>query len=296
MVKMDLTILIISYRSLKKLNKCLSTIGKKRSVLIVENSNDTSLKDNIEKEYKNSKVILNNSNLGYAKAANIGFKNIHTKYVLLLNTDIIIHDNQIKNLEIEIEKLGNNFALASPMSNDLVDFIKNNRFDNYFSDQIPLFDPKKSTTQVELIKGCSLVVNLNKFNNKDIFDNNYFFFFEEIDLCRRIKKNAENIYVFNQIIIEHKSAQGVDEKLNYRYSNFRNWNFFWGKFYYFKKHYGYFFSFLKHFSKIVRFGLNTLRFYFLSDIEYQKNKYRFLGLFNSIFNRRSSLSSKILED
>ena len=36
--------------------------------------------------------------------------------------------------------------------------------------------------------------------------------------------------------------------------------------------------------------------YFLSDIEYQKNKYRFLGLLNSIFNRRSSLSSKILED
>ena len=293
---MDLTILIISYRSLKKLNKCLSTIGKKRSVLIVENSNDTILKDNIEKEYKNSKVILNNSNLGYAKAANIGFKNIHTKYALLLNTDIIIHDSQIKTLEIEIEKLGNNFTLASPMSNDLVDFIKNNRFDNYFSDQIPLIDPKKNTTQVELIKGCSLVVNLNKFNNEDIFDNNYFFFFEEIDLCRRMKKNAENIYVFNQIVIEHKSAQGLDEKLYYRYNNFRNWNFFWGKFYYFKKHNGFIFSLLKHSSKIIRFGFNTLRFYFLSDIEYQKNKYRFLGLLNSIFNRRSSLSSKILED
>ena len=293
---MDLTILIISYRSLKKLNKCLSTIGKKRSVLIVENSNDTILKDNVEKEYQNSRVLLNNSNLGYAKAANIGFKNIHTKYALLLNTDIIIHDSQIKTLEIEIEKLGNNFTLASPMSNDLVDFIKNNRFDNYFSDQIPLFDAKKNITKVELIKGCSLVVNLNKFNNENIFDNNYFFFFEEIDLCRRIKKNAENIYVFNQIVIEHKSAQGLDEKLNYRYSNFRNWNFFWGKFYYFKKHYGYIFSLLKHFSKIIRFGFNTLRFYFLSDIEYQKNKYRFLGLLSSIFNRRSSLSSKILED
>ena len=147
---MDLTILIISYKSLKKLNKCLSTIGKKRSVLIVENSNDTILKDNVEKEYQNSKVILNNSNLGYAKAANIGFKNIHTKYALLLNTDIIIHDSQIKTLEIEIEKLGNNFALASPMSNDLVDFIKNNRFDNYFSDQIPLFDPKKTQHKLSL--------------------------------------------------------------------------------------------------------------------------------------------------
>ena len=71
---MDLTILIISYKSLEKLNKCLSTIGEKRSVLIVENSNDLNLKDSIEKEFKNSKVILNNSNLGYAKASNIGFK------------------------------------------------------------------------------------------------------------------------------------------------------------------------------------------------------------------------------
>ena len=292
---MDLTILIISYKSLEKLNKCLATIGKKRNILIVENSSNASLKNNIEKDYKNSRVILNNSNLGYAKAANIGFKNIHTKYALLLNTDIIIHESQIEDLEIEIEKLGNDFTLASPMTNDLLDFIKNNRFDNYFDNQIPLFDPKKNTTQVELIKGCSLVVNLSKFNSKDVFDNNYFFFFEEIDLCRRIKKNKENIYVFNQIIIEHKSAQGLDEKLDYKYSNFRHWNFFWGKFYYFKKHYGFTSSLLKHFGKLIRFGFNTLRFYFVSEGEFQKNKYRFLGLLNSILGRYSSLSNKILE-
>ena len=285
---MDLTILIISYRSLEKLNKCLSTIGKKRSVLIVENSNDTILKDNVEKEYQNSKVILNNSNLGYAKAANIGFKNIHTKYALLLNTDIIIHDSQIKTLEIEIEKLGNDFTLASPMSNDLVDFIKNNRFDNYFSDQIPLFDPKKNTTKVELIKGCSLIVNLNKFKNEDIFDNNYFFFFEEIDLCRRIKKNAENIYVFNQIVIEHKSAQGLDEKLNYRYSNFRNWNFFWGKFYYFKKHYGFLISMLYFLPILFRTNIKIIYFGILSEHKKMKKyKIRNDALLSSIKGEKS---------
>jgi N-acetylglucosaminyl-diphospho-decaprenol L-rhamnosyltransferase len=296
MIKMDLTVLIISYRSLEKLKTCLSTIGKKRRVLVIENSNDSSLKDSIEKEYKNSRVILNNSNLGYAKASNIGFKNINTNYALLLNTDVLIYEDQINNIEKEIKKLNDNFALASPVTNDLVDFIKNNRFDNYFNDQIPLIDPKKNITKVELIKGCSLVINLNKFNNREVFDSNYFFFFEEIDLCRKLKKKDENIYIFNQIVIEHKSAQGLDGKLDYKYSNFRNWNFFWGKFYYFKKHYGFIYSLLKHFSKLIRFGFNAVRFYYVSNDKYQKNKYRFLGLLNSIFNKNSSLSNKILED
>ena len=128
---MNITILIISYRSIKKLDQCLYNIGKKINVIIVENSDNKNLKKEIEKKYPNSKVILNNSNLGYSTAANIGIKEIKTKYVLLINTDILIKDYQVLELEKEIESTKEDFSLATPYHDDLEDFIMNNNFDKF---------------------------------------------------------------------------------------------------------------------------------------------------------------------
>ena len=124
---MKLTVLIISYRSLEKLRNCVKTIGKNREIIIIENSDNTQIKKIIENEYKNCKVILNNCNLGYAKASNIGFKLINTEYALLLNTDIIINENQINQIEKETVELGDGFTLASPFSDDIIDFNRNNK-------------------------------------------------------------------------------------------------------------------------------------------------------------------------
>ena len=293
---MKITVLIISYKSLEKLRKCIEKIGNNREILVVENSSQKKIKEVIENEYDNCKVILNNSNLGYAKASNIGFNNIKTDYALLLNIDIVITDEQINEIENKIKSLDNDFSLASPISDDLIDFNQNNKIDKFFVNKKDGFNYQEEISQIELVKGCSLVVNLKKFNNEDVFDDNYFFFFEEMDLCRKIKKRDEKIFVFNQIRIEHKSAQSLDENLVVKYHNFRHWNYFWGRFYYFKKNYGYLYALMTHISKLLRFGLNILKYFFISKPHFNKNKYRFLGLLYSIIGKSSKLSVKILEE
>ncbi len=291
---MNITIVIISYRSLEKLTDCIKSIGKNINIIVIENSNLKYIKESIEADFKNCKVVLNNSNLGYAKAANIGFKLVKTKYAFLLNTDVVVLESQIYEIENEIAQLKDGFALASPYSDDLLDFNKNNQFDKFFTDILINFNNEKFS-KVDIVKGCSLLVNLEKFINKDVFDNNYFFFFEEIDLCRNIKNQGENIYVLNKIKIDHKNAKSINESLNLKYQDFRHWNYFWGRFYYFKKHYGFLYSLVIHLSKLTRFGFNILRYFFLSKQLYKKNKFRFLGLFNSIIGRSSKVSVKIIE-
>ena len=292
---MKITTLIISYKSLEKLDNCINSIGLNEKIIVIENSNNKQIKEVIEKKYINTKVILNNSNLGYAKASNIGFELINTEYAFLINTDIVITEKQIDQIKESLIELNDDFALATPLSDDLIDFNRNNKIDKYFDNEINIFNIKKKISKIELVKGCSLIVNLKKFTNKKIFDENFFFFFEEIDLCRKIKEKGENIYLLNNIKINHKNAQSVDKNLLLNYDNFRHWNYFWGKFYYFKKHYGYFYAFNKHFGKLIRFAFNALRFYFFSKNQYLSNKYRFLGLFCSIIGKSSKISVKILE-
>ena len=293
---MKITVLIISYKSLEKLKICIEKIGNNRRILVVENSSNEEIKKIIENEYQNCNVILNNSNLGYAKASNIGFNNIKTDYALLLNTDIVITDKQINEIENKIKFLDDDFSLASPIYNDLIDFNQNNKIDKFFVNKKDRFNYQEEISRIELVKGCSLIVNLKKFNNEDVFDDNYFFFFEEMDLCRKIKKRNEKIFVFNQIKIEHKSAQSLDENLSIKYHNFRHWNYFWGRFYYFKKNYGYVYALVTHISKLLRFGFNILKYFFISKSQFNKNKYRFLGLLYSIIGKSSKFSVKILEE
>jgi len=291
---MKITVLIISYKSLTKLEKCLSTIGNNNEIIIIENSNNVEFKDIIEKKYKNSKVIINNKNLGYGSAANVGFTKIKTQHAILLNTDTTIHENQIKEIENEIENGGEDFALASPIYDDLIDFCKNNNFDKSLSSNKLDANSSENKTKIDLIKGCSLIVNLKKFENKNIFDDNFFFFFEEIDLCKRVKLDGENIYVFNKIKITHGNADAVDKKINTNYDDFRNWNYYWSKFYYHKKYYGFLSSFIEHFSKLIRFFVSAIFFAFFSKEKFKKNKARFSGLFCSMIGVKSSVSDKIL--
>ncbi len=291
---MNLTILIISYKSIHKLEKCLSTIGSEREIIILENSNNALIKEVIEKKYKNCKIILNNKNLGYGAAANIGFRNIRSQYAILLNTDIVINENQLSNIEKEISSCKDDFALASPIYDDLIDFNKNKDFDKNLNTSELNINSNESITKVDLIKGCALVVNLKKFENKNVFDNKFFFFFEEIDLCKRMKMMKENIFVFNKIKIIHEAGGSVDNESNFNYSDFRHWNYYWSRFYYHKKHYGYLFSFIVHFSKLIRFFLSTIFLFPFSKSKFKKNKSRLTGLFSSMIGIKSSISDKII--
>ena len=291
---MNLTILIISYKSIAKLEKCLSTIGTSNEIIIIENSDNIEFKDIIEKKYKNCKVIINNKNLGYGCAANIGFREIKTQYAILLNTDTVVNENQIVDIENELINYNNDFALASPIYDDLIDFNKNKNFDKNLNTTHLDNEIKNTTTKVDLVKGCALIVNLKKFENKNIFDENFFFFFEEIDLCKRVKEIKENIFVFNKVKITHDGAGSFKNEINNNYSDFRNWNYYWSRFYYHKKHYGYLSSFIIHFSKLIRFFTNAIIFFFFSRSKFKMNKSRFLGLFFSMIGVKSSVSDKIL--
>ena len=155
-------------------------------------------------------------------------------------------------------------------------------------------DSEAKTSKVDLVKGSALIINLDKFENRKIYDENLFFFFEEVDLCKRVKKMNGDIYIFNKIKIIHGGGGSVDDPMTGNYGDFRNWNYYWSRFYYNKKHYGYFTSLIVHFSKLLRFFLLTIIFLFISKNKFKMNKSRLSGLFASMVGVKSYASKKIL--
>ncbi len=287
----DLTVLIVTYKTDKKiLLNCVKSINKRVKILIVENSKN--FKDiSIFKKFRNIKIICSGANLGYANGNNFGLKKIKTKYVLILNPDVLCDELLFNNISNLIKKNINFHIVGCQYLKDKT-FMPAGFFDKVKNDEFKYNFKKKNIdylSKVEWVTGCSMLVNLSRFKNKNIFDKNFFLFFEEFDLCKEIIKKGGNIYTCNKLKIHHlgfKSSLGINE-INKRNANIlREWHWMWSSFYFYKKHNGYLYSLIKFFSKFLRSFLKMI-FYSLIFNENLKNKYKYrmLGLLNSSLNR-----------
>ncbi len=149
----------------------------------------------------------------------------------------------------------------------------------------------KEITKVDWIRGFCIIVNLEKFRKRDIFDRNYFLFFEEIDLCKSIQRKNGNVYFIKNLKINHlgfKGSIGSAKIEKNRAENLKNWHFMWSSFYFYKKNFNYFHALKKMFRKFLSSLIKTI-FYALTFQYSKRNKYlyRFLGIFNSMIGRSS---------
>ncbi len=266
----NITFLIVTYRSDKKVLSCLKNLPKESKKIVIENSGNEILKKKLINKFTNINVEVMNENLGYGKANNIGIKLSVTDYVFILNPDVTLKLSQL-NIIFKILK-NQNFAIASPI--ERIDIKKFNFLDN-------------NQLEVDFVKGFAMILNKNKFKGK-FFDENIFLYLEEMDLCKRMRLKNERILLLN-VPLDHLGGSSHDKVYDLEMEKSRNWHWMWSKFYYYKKYYGYFYGLFK---TIPNFFSSSLKFvyYKFTKQNNQKEKYkmRFLGLYNSYLLKNSN--------
>ena len=287
----NLSIVIVTLKSENVIFECLDSIDPKIPVFIIENSNNFEFKKLIEKKYNNVKCSLTNKNLGMGSGNNFGIRLVKTEYVLILNPDVILEPNTLEELEVSSKKC-QNFAILSPIS-------ANTKYPNYKLYPGDDFNKQNdSLFKVRSVDGYAMLFNkkiINKIlekesNNKDLnyFDENFFMYLENDDLCKRIIENNEGIYVVPTSKIKHLGGKAADIKYKNEIEYLRNWHWIWSKFYFNKKHFGYSSAFIKGFPKFFS-SLIKCFFYLLikNDVKKKIYKNRALGFYNAARNKKS---------
>ena len=109
----QLTIILVSYKSEKKINSFVKNIPKKLKIIIIENSKNYLLKKKLEKKYKNIKVFVK-ENEGVSSSINYAAKKIKTKYFLQISPDIIFNYKDISIFFRYAKKLNDRFSALGP--------------------------------------------------------------------------------------------------------------------------------------------------------------------------------------
>ena len=275
-----ITIIINTFKSEDKIHQCIDSIASKVKIIIIENSDNINLKKELENKYNNIQCFLTGKNLGYAKGNNLGISKVKSEYALVLNPDAILASDALDKLLTTANKLSD-FAIIGPAKqNEFSKFDLNKNEDQVF--------------QVDSLKGFAMLLNLDQFEDIGFFDENFFIYLEEIDLCKRLKKKNKKIYLDKDVLIHHLGGSSHNEIINFEMELSRNWHWMWSTFYFNKKHYGYFKALFsvgrKFFSSLIK-----LLFYSLIFNTYKKKIYlqRFSGLFNSIIGNKSWYRPKI---
>ena len=286
--RQNLSVIIVSYKSEHVIENCINSIDSTIEIIVIDNSNNDQLKHKIETKYKNVKCILSKENLGMGAGNNLGIKNVNKDFVFILNPDVVLEKdsmNEIFSVSNEI----NNFAIIAPISNK-------SKYPNYTLKKGHNFNPVKPF-KVKSVDGYAMLLNLKKLkkvNDFNFFDENFFLYLENEDLCKRLIDKDENIYIVPKSRINHLGGKAVDPKFKNEIEYLRNWHWMWSKFYFNKKHHGYLIAVFKVFKNLISSKIKFI-YYLVTFNKFKRKIYqmRLLGLINSMMGKSSHYRPQI---
>jgi GT2 family glycosyltransferase len=269
----DVSIIIVNFNSTEYLRNCLDSIyqftsGLEYEVLVVDNgSTDNSFGQLHELErITRRSIIVNEENKGFGVANNMGAKIAKGKYLLFLNPDTELIDNSVLELFNFMEQSDKSIAacgarLQHPDSSYSVSFGNLPSLFQQFSDigfrrlymkfynQRLSISPPCDFTQpapVGYISGADLFIRKEIFNQLGGFDEDYFMYYEDTDLCKRLQRSEYETYIVPSVTVLHAGSETPGA---FNYDKYRMLER--SKYLYFRKHHGRFSSLLARTIQIL---------------------------------------------
>jgi len=259
----DLSIVIVSWNVKPLLRECLASIFRHRDnlsieVFVVDNASGDHTSAMVQKEYPQVKLIANQANLGFTKANNQAMIQALGKYIFILNPDTIIKKQALSILFEFMEENPQCGALGPRLLNadgslqrscrsfpNLATQLYSTIFldgllakSKVFGKYMMSYWDHNDIREVDQPMGAALLCRKQALDQVGIFDENIIFWYDEVDLCYRLKKAGWKIYFTPNAQIIHyqgksfKQWKGIKTSLRGAYLWRKSRNYF------FKKHYG----------------------------------------------------------
>jgi GT2 family glycosyltransferase len=231
---MDLvSIIIINWNGKNHLKKCFDSLEKldypNFEIILVDNNSSDESVEFTKKNYPRFKIIQNKRNLGFAKANNIGFKEAKGKYILLLNNDTKVTTELLSKLVNAIKK-DRRIGIIQPkiifMGSGKLQaggtFLTNSGFLYHFGNWKNPNDKKyNQPKEIFSANGSCMLARREVIEKIDLFDPDFFAYFEETDFCWRTLLAGWKIIYLPAAKVYHKGGETA-QKLNSSFIQFHS--------------------------------------------------------------------------
>lgn len=228
MTRPDVSIVVVSFNTRDLLRRCLQTVeaesgGLSVETLVVDNVSRDGSADMVESEFPQVKLIRSDVNLGFAGANNRAFPLATGRYVVLLNSDAFLRPGALARSVQYMDadpRIGLGGARlvgrddswqpsARMFPSPLLEFYMLSglsarfprsrvfgRMDRTWADQ-------NEPAEVDWVPGAFSIIRADVLRQVGYFDEQFFLYFEEVDLCRRIRRAGYKICYWPDVVVEH---------------------------------------------------------------------------------------------
>lgn len=242
------SIIIVNYNTEELLDNCIVSInqhtqGVDYEIIVVDNNSEKDSLFFLVEKHSAVRFYFSEENHGFGRANNIGASIAKGEYLFFLNPDtllinnalFILHEYQKKHREVGV--CGGNMYrgdMSPAVSFHTLDFYKREFMILLNKKWQQGFNATNQPQAVNVIMGADLFVSKSLFLEFKGFDKDFFMYFEEVELCDRIRKAGYKIMSVPEakiIHLEGGAAENKSEELN-RWSYREHW---YSKFIYFSK-------------------------------------------------------------
>ena len=242
-----LSAIVVNFNDGANIGRCLSSIldgakGFPAEVFVVDNASSDGSPEEVARRFPSVRLIRSPENLGFAKANNLAIRQSRGEFVLCLNTDAALLEGTLPALLDEF-RLNPRTGIVGPALHD-----ENGHFQVSFGGRVGFFDEllkkailnrnwakrlrkDRARRKAVWVSGAGLLARREALEAAGLFDEGFFLYFEDIDLCRRVGEAGWDVVFLPAVQAYHKggvttSPQRLRRRLAYRASQL----------YYYRKH------------------------------------------------------------
>jgi N-acetylglucosaminyl-diphospho-decaprenol L-rhamnosyltransferase len=233
----DLSIIIINWRSKDFLRKCLASIYANTrdvpfEIIVIDNASFDGSEEMVHREFPEVQFIQSAENLGFARANNLGFDRSKGQNILFLNPDTEVSDGAIRALLAALDsrpdagimgcKLLNSDLSVQTSCIQSYPTLLNQVFDADYLRRIfpksslwgtqPLYEVQEGPAKVEVVSGACLLIRREAFEKAGLFSETYFMYAEDVDVCYKVKSSGWGVYYLASATVIHHGGQSSSKK------------------------------------------------------------------------------------
>ncbi|MFZ5366155.1 MAG: glycosyltransferase family 2 protein [Patescibacteria group bacterium] len=229
------SLLILSWNTKNLLRDCLASLRLSKfqpEIIVVDNASTDSSLEMVQKEFPEVKLIKNKINLGFAKGNNQAFRQAQGEVIMLLNSDTLVQKGAIEKLATSLMNQSEEIAAVSPLllnedgsvqrdpcylkfpSPLFAIFYYNKFFKNLALRLFPfvLFSALKfeKPLQVDQLPAAAMMIRKKVWEKVGGFDENFPIYFNDVDLCFRLKKLGYKLMLIPDAKIIHFGRKSIE--------------------------------------------------------------------------------------
>jgi GT2 family glycosyltransferase len=223
-----LSIVIVNFQAKSLLEKCINSvlasgIRPPFEMFVVDNDSDDGSAELVAERFSHVRLIKNHKNMGFARAVNSAFIQCKGRYLLILNPDIEVSIGAI-NMLLDYMESRPKVALVSPRllnSDGTLQYscrtyyslpialmrrtILGKLFPNHriIRDHLMMDWDHADTREVDWVLGGAMMLRREAFSDQKVMDERFFLYFEDVDLCLRLRKAGWKVMYYPDAVMVH---------------------------------------------------------------------------------------------